>query len=142
MDGALDESASSRRKHFRGNVLQSLAETWEVLTAETTTDAKREGHCNPFEIPDEPIEQNEMLKEEIIREWNSRPHSMREEEPCTDPSRSSLPSYETEERLPFQRVLVDGEEASGVSLKFNSLHEKSGLRRLPLPFACTSITCL
>jgi hypothetical protein len=41
---------------------------------------------------------------------------MREEEPGSDASKSGLPSYKTEERLPFQRVLVDGEEASGVSL--------------------------
>jgi hypothetical protein len=116
MDGAFKESSATRRKHFHGNVLKSLAETLEVLTAETTTEAKREGHCHPFEIPDEPIEQNEMLNEEIDREWNCRTHSMREEEPGSDASKSGLPSYKTEERLPFQRVLVDGEEASGVSL--------------------------
>lgn len=109
-------SAPNRRKHFHDNVLKSLAETLEVLNAETTTEAKRESHCHPFEIPDEPIEQNEMLKEEIIRECRSQSNSMREEEPHagSDRSRSRLPSYETEERLPFQRVFVDGEEASGV----------------------------
>ncbi len=115
MDGVFEESSATRRKHFHDNVLKSLAETLEVLSAETTSETTREGHCHPFEIPDEPIEQNEMIKEEIIREWHCRSHSMREEEPGTDPSKSSLPSYETEERLPFQRVLVDGEEASGVS---------------------------
>ena len=114
-DSVFKESATTRRKHFHGNVLKSLAETWEVLSAETTTEAKREGHCHPFEIPDEPIEQNEMRKEEIIREWSCRSHSMREDEPGTEKSKTSLPSYESEERLPFQRVLVDGEEASGVS---------------------------
>jgi hypothetical protein len=115
MDGVFEESSATRRKHFHDNVLKSLAETLEVLSAETTSETTREGHCHPFEIPDEPIEQNEMIKEEIIREWHCRTHSMREEEPGTDSSKSSLPSYETEERLPFQRVLVDGEEASGVS---------------------------
>ena len=114
MDDVFHQSANNRRKHFHDNVLKSLAETLEVLTAETTNETKREGHCHPFEIPDEPIEQNEMLNEEI-REWSSRTHSVREDEPRTDPSTSSLSSCETEERLPFQRVFVDGEDASGVS---------------------------
>lgn len=109
------DSLSNRRKHFHDNVLKSLHETLEVLNAETSTDSKREGHCHPFEIPDEPIEQNEMLKEEIFREWHSQSNIVKDEAMLTDSSKTDLPCYEMEERLPFQRVVVDGEEASGVS---------------------------
>ena len=116
MDGTREDNAEARRKHYHDNMLQTLAETLEVLNAETT-EAKLEGHCRPFEIPDQPIEQNEMLNEEIIREW-TRTQSIREDEVRGSPRRVdfSFPTYEPEERLPFQRVVVEGEDASGVSL--------------------------
>lgn len=117
MENSYEDSAAMRRKHYHNNVLQSLAETLEVLSAETT-ETKREVHCHPFEIPDEPIEQKEILNEEI-REWH-RAQSAREEEGQfsprqTDSAGISL-TFESEERVPFQRVVVEGEETSGVPL--------------------------
>lgn len=119
MENSYEDSAAMRRKHYHNNVLQSLAETLEVLSAETT-ETKREVHCHPFEIPDEPIEQKEILNEEI-REWH-RAQSAREEEGQfsprqTDSTGVSL-TFENEEPVPFQRVLVEGEETSGVSVPF------------------------
>lgn len=118
MDGSLQESATNRRKHFHDNVLQSLAETLEVLSAETT-ESKREGHCHPFEIPDEPIEQNEILNEEIIREWtwSQARDSERQFSPRSADDKGGMSLFQTEERLPFQRVFVEGEEATGVPYK-------------------------
>ena len=82
-----------------------------------TTEGKLEGHCRPVENPEQPIEQNEMLNKEIIREW-TRTQSIREDEVRGSPRRADFPfpAYEPEERLPFQRVVVEGEDASGVSL--------------------------
>ena len=116
MDGSLQESAANRRKHFHNNVLQSLAETLEVLSAETT-ESKREGHCHPFEIPDEPIEQNEILNEEIRREWtwSQARDSEGQFSPRSADDKGGKSPFETEERLPFQRVFVEGEEKTGVS---------------------------
>ncbi|XP_046852479.1 AMP deaminase 2-like isoform X2 [Xenia sp. Carnegie-2017] len=145
------ESLSNRRKHFHDNVLKSLHETLEVLNAETSTDSKREGHCHPFEIPDEPIEQNEMLKEEIFREWHSQSNTVKDEAMLTDSSKTDLPCYEMEERLPFQRVVVDGEEASGVPLKdlqqasellAEALHIRSKYMALSLQNFCPTTEAL